>query len=84
MTTHRLAGSRWNPAISFASGVVAEGLGLWLDADVLYQKPFGVDSASLLSPRRSGVGSGNSVLYMPPDDPIIAGRSRALIRPGQS
>jgi len=56
----------------FRMRLMARGAGLWLDADLLLLKPVEIDPArpyfAWEGPRRLG----NSVLYLPPNDPIAA------------
>jgi hypothetical protein len=56
----------------FRVRLMAERAGLWLDADVLLLQPVEIDPAKPYlaweRPRRVG----NSVLYLPPADPIVA------------
>jgi hypothetical protein len=56
----------------FRVRLMAERAGLWLDADVLLLRPVEIDPEKPYlaweRPRRVG----NSVLYLPPNDPIIA------------
>jgi hypothetical protein len=56
----------------FRMRLMAAGAGLWLDADVLLLRPVGIDVAkpyfSWERPRQLG----NSVLYLPPRDAIVA------------
>jgi hypothetical protein len=63
----------------FRIRLMAEGLGLWLDADVLLLKPVEIDSAKPYFAWEKRRQLGNSVLYLPPDDPIVAA-FEALIR----
>ncbi|MGM4991037.1 hypothetical protein [Tardiphaga sp. 841_E9_N1_2] len=63
----------------FRIRLMAEGLGLWLDADVLLLKPIEIDSAKPYFAWEKRRQLGNSVLYLPPDDPIVAA-FEALIR----
>jgi hypothetical protein len=48
------------------------GAGLWLDADVLLLKPVGIDPAKPFFAWERPRQLGNSVLYLPPDDPIVS------------
>jgi Glycosyltransferase sugar-binding region containing DXD motif len=56
----------------FRMRLLAENAGLWLDTDVLLLRPIEIDPArpyfAWEGPRRLG----NSVLYLPPTDPIVA------------
>ena len=45
--------------------------GLWLDADVLLLKPVEIDPAKPYFAWERPRQLGNSVLYLPPDDPIV-------------
>ena len=49
----------------------AERAGLWLDADVLLLKPVEIDPAKPYFAWERPRQLGNSVLYLPPDDPIV-------------
>jgi hypothetical protein len=49
---------------------MALGAGLWLDADVLLLKPVEIDSAKPYFAWERPRQLGNSVLYLPPQDPI--------------
>jgi hypothetical protein len=50
----------------------AESTGLWLDADVLLLKPAEIDPATPYFAWEGPHLLGNSVLYLPPNDPIVA------------
>jgi hypothetical protein len=63
----------------FRIRLMAEGLGLWLDADVLLLEPIEIDPAKPYFAWEKRRQLGNSVLYLPPDDPIVAA-FEALIR----
>jgi hypothetical protein len=56
----------------FRMRLMAEHAGLWLDADVLLLKPLEIDPAKPYFAWESQRQLGNSVLYLPPDDPIVA------------
>ena len=56
----------------FRMRLMAEGAGLWLDADVLLLKPVEIDPAQPFFAWERRRQIGNSVLYLPPDDPIVA------------
>ncbi|MDB5563577.1 MAG: uncharacterized protein JWP84_143 [Tardiphaga sp.] len=56
----------------FRMRLMALGVGLWLDADVLLLKPITIDPAKPYFAWEKPRQLGNSVLYLPPDDPIIA------------
>ena len=55
----------------FRMRLMAQGAGLWLDADVLLLKSVEIDPAKpfFACERRRQIG--NSVLYLPPHDPIV-------------
>ena len=55
----------------FRIRLMARGAGLWLDADVLLLKPIKIDPAKPFFARERGRQLGNSVLYLPTDDPIV-------------
>ena len=50
---------------------MAQGAGLWLDADVLLLKPVEIDPARPFFAWERPRQLGNSVLYLPPGDPIV-------------
>ena len=50
---------------------MAAKAGLWLDADVLLLKPVEIDPAKPYFAWERPRQLGNSVLYLPPDDPIV-------------
>ena len=50
---------------------MAQGAGLWLDADVLLLKPVEIDPQKPYFAWERPRQLGNSVLYLPPDDPIV-------------
>src|SRR4030095_6689966 len=52
--------------------LMPERAGLWLDADVLLLKPIEIDPAKPYFAWERRRQLGNSVLYLPPDDPIVA------------
>ena len=52
--------------------LMARGAGLWLDADVLLLKPIELDPAKPYFARQRRRQIGNSVLYLPPRDPVVA------------
>lgn len=56
----------------FRIRLMAEGAGVWLDADVLLLRPFQIDPAKPYYAVERGRQLGNSVVYLPPDDPIVA------------
>lgn len=55
----------------FRMRLMAQGAGLWLDADVLLLKPIEIDSAKPYFAWERPRQLGNSVLYLPPDDFIV-------------
>ena len=55
----------------FRMRLMAQGTGVWLDADVLLLKPIEIDSAKPYFAWERSRQLGNSVLYLPPDDPIV-------------
>jgi hypothetical protein len=55
----------------FRMRLMALGAGLWLDADVLLQKPIVLDPAKPYFAWERPRQLGNSVLYLPPGDPIV-------------
>ena len=63
-----------HPAILrfFPDAADGEGAGLWLDADVLLLKPVEIDPAKPYFAWERPRQLGNSVLYLPPNDPIVA------------
>jgi hypothetical protein len=56
----------------FRMRLMAENAGLWLDADVLLLKPVAIDPAKPFFAWERPRQLGNSVLYLPPADPIVA------------
>jgi hypothetical protein len=56
----------------FRMRLMAGRAGLWLDADVLLLKPVQIDPARPLFAWERPRQLGNSVLYLPPNDPIVA------------
>ncbi len=56
----------------FRMRLMARGAGLWLDADVLLLKPVEIDPARPYFAWEGPRQLGNSVLYLPPNDPIAA------------
>src|SRR5271156_6335982 len=56
----------------FRMRLMAQSAGLWLDADVLLLKPVEIDPAKPYFAWERPRQLGNSVLYLPPDDPIVA------------
>lgn len=55
----------------FRMRLMAMGAGLWLDADVLLLKPIEIDPAKPYFAWEKPRQLGNSVLYLPKDDPIV-------------
>jgi hypothetical protein len=55
----------------FRMRLMARKEGLWLDADVLLLKPVEIDPAKPYFAWERPRQLGNSVLYLPPDDPIV-------------
>jgi hypothetical protein len=55
----------------FRMRLMAQGAGLWLDADVLLLKPVEIDPAQPFFAWERPRQLGNSVLYLPPHDPIV-------------
>jgi hypothetical protein len=55
----------------FRMRLMAENAGLWLDADVLLLKPVELDPAKPYFAWERPRQLGNSVLYLPPRDPIV-------------
>jgi hypothetical protein len=56
----------------FRMRLMAQRAGLWLDADVLLLKPIEIDVAKPYFAWERPRQLGNSVLYLRPDDPIVA------------
>ena len=56
----------------FRMRLMTRGAGLWLDADVLLLKPVEIDQAKPYFAWEGPRQLGNSVLYLPPHDPIAA------------
>jgi hypothetical protein len=55
----------------FRMRLMAENAGLWLDADVLLLKPIAIDRAKPYFAWERPRQLGNSVLYLPANDPIV-------------
>src|SRR3979409_1185892 len=55
----------------FRMRLMARNAGLWLDADVLLLKPVEIDPAKPYFAWERPRQLGNSVLYLPPNDPIV-------------
>src|ERR1700692_3994247 len=62
----------------FRMRLMAESAGLWLDADVLLLKPVEIDPAKPYFAWERPRQLGNSVLYLPPSDPIVAAFERLM------
>lgn len=62
----------------FRMRLMSKGAGLWLDADVLLLKPIEIDRAKpyFAWERRRQIG--NSVLYLPPQHPIVVAFERLM------
>jgi hypothetical protein len=56
----------------FRMRLMAQGAGLWLDADMLLLKPIEIDPEKPYFAWEKKRQLGNSVLYLPPGDPVIA------------
>src|SRR5436190_868127 len=56
----------------FRMRLMGQRAGLWLDADVLLLKAVEIDPAKPFFAWERRRQIGNSVLYLPPDDPIVA------------
>jgi hypothetical protein len=56
----------------FRMRLMAKRAGLWLDADILLLKSIEIDPTKLYFAWESPRQLGNSVLYLPPADPIVA------------
>src|SRR5215471_21238589 len=55
----------------FRMRLMAQSAGLWLDADVLLLRPVAIDPTKPFFAWERGRRLGNSVLYLPPDHPIV-------------
>ena len=64
-------GPRCNSRDFFRMRLMAQNAGLWLDADVLLLKPVEIDPAKPYFAWERPRQLGNSVLYLPPGDPIV-------------
>jgi hypothetical protein len=62
----------------FRMRLMAERAGLWLDADVLLLKPVEIDPAKPYFAWERPRQLGNSVLYLPPDDAIVAAFAKLM------
>jgi hypothetical protein len=63
----------------FRIRLMALGAGVWLDADVLLLRPVEIEPTKPYFAWERGRQIGNSVIYFPPDDPIVR-EFEALIR----
>jgi hypothetical protein len=66
----------------FRMRLMAQSAGLWLDADVLLLKPIEIDPAKPYFAWERPRQLGNSVLYLPAGDPIVAAFA-SLMRQGE-
>jgi len=62
----------------FRMRLMRRGAGLWLDADVLLLKPVAIDPTKPFFAWERPRQLGNSVLYLPPDDPIVSAFEKLL------
>jgi hypothetical protein len=62
----------------FRMRLMANGAGLWLDADVLLLKPIEIDPAKPYFAWERPRQLGNSVLYLPSTDPIVTAFQRLM------
>src|SRR5471032_1795076 len=62
----------------FRMRLMAEGAGLWLDADVLLLKPVEIDQAKPYFAWERPRQLGNSVLYLPSGDPFVTAFQRLM------
>jgi hypothetical protein len=62
----------------FRMRLMAQGAGLWLDADVLLLKPVEIDPAKPYFAWERPRQLGNSVLYLPAEDAIVAAFARLM------
>jgi hypothetical protein len=62
----------------FRMRLMAECAGLWLDADVLLLKPVEIDPARPFFAWERPRQIGNSVLYLPPGDPIVTAFAKLM------
>jgi hypothetical protein len=62
----------------FRMRLMAKCAGLWLDADVLLLRPVEIDPAKPYFAWERPGQLGNSVLYLPPDDPIVTAFERLM------
>jgi hypothetical protein len=64
----------------FRMRLMADNAGLWLDADVLLLKPVGIDSEKPFFAWERPRQLGNSVLYLPAGDPIVAAFTALMLK----
>src|SRR5258708_7495402 len=64
----------------FRMRLMARSAGLWLDADVLLQKPIALDLAKPYFAWERSRQLGNSVLYLPSSDPIVAAFEALMLK----
>jgi len=64
----------------FRMRLMAKGAGLWLDADVLLLKPVELDPAKPYFAWERPRQLGNSVLYLPPNDPIVSAFGALMVQ----
>src|SRR6201988_3449781 len=62
----------------FRMRLMAQGAGLWLDADVLLLRSVEIDPAKPYFAWERPRQLGNSVLYLPADDPIVAAYTQLM------
>src|SRR3954469_4634885 len=62
----------------FRMRLMARGAGLWLDADVLLLKPVEIDPQKPYFAWERPRQLGNSVLYLPPRDPVVTAFERLM------
>ncbi len=62
----------------FRMRLMTKGTGLWLDADVLLLRPVRIDPAKPYFAWERAHLLGNSVLYLPPHDPIVTAFERLM------
>jgi len=62
----------------FRMRLMARGAGLWLDADVLLLRPVEIDPQKPYFAWERPRQLGNSVLYLPPDDPVVTAFERLM------
>ena len=60
--------------------LMTQNAGLWLDADVLLLKPIEIDPAKPYFAWERPRQLGNSVLYLPPRDPIVAAFAALMLQ----